>query len=162
MLKKDRQINPLPDQSKKKSIHYKLHNHQTSEFAIFRFQQLVEHMEWSFTFLLEHNTRFLQQVVFNISTSNLSHWTKMNSNEFTKSRWIVVPDRFGIPKGFKKWVTANNSLFQICLWEETVNVCGKNSSSQKVCSHHVHNLSLQWNKDYEDMWDHSDARLLKI
>merc|ERR1712180_60902 len=61
---------------------------------------------------LRDDTSFLQQVVLNISTSQLAIRLEVNTDEFTKARRVVIPGCLGITKGFQYRVGGDNLIFQ--------------------------------------------------
>lgn len=64
---------------------------QTSQYAI-------EDMVITLISTLGHNSRLLQQVLFNLSTFYYTLVIEMNIYVFAKSGWIVISDGLGISK----------------------------------------------------------------
>mmetsp|Transcript_600 Transcript_600/g.1129 ORF Transcript_600/g.1129 Transcript_600/m.1129 type:complete len:322 (+) Transcript_600:2249-3214(+) len=64
--------------------------------------------------LLAYNTTLFQEIVLDASTSDgLLHIIKMDFNPLAETRRVVVSDRLGVTKGFKKRVAHQDLLFQV-------------------------------------------------
>merc|ERR1719334_229391 len=73
---------------------------------------IVEDMVATLLCSLINNTGLLQQVVLNISTGQFTVRLEVNTDEFTKSRRVVIPGGLGITKGFQYRVGGDNLIFQ--------------------------------------------------
>jgi hypothetical protein len=76
------------------------------------FEQLVKDVVVSFLGSLMSNTRFFQQVSFNVCSYDVSSRTEFDSNKLTKPRRVVVSDGLSITKRFQNRVSLKNLLLQ--------------------------------------------------
>lgn len=54
-----------------------------------------------------------ERTSLDISASQLSHRSEVNSNEFTESRRVIVTGSLGVTKSFKDGIGLDDLLFQI-------------------------------------------------
>lgn len=52
---------------------------------------------------------------FNISTSQFTHWTEVNTNKFTETGRVVITDSLGVTERFKNWIGLDDLIFQVTL-----------------------------------------------
>ena len=58
-----------------------------------------------------HNPTFLQQITDNKSTLDIDLGFSINQqNQLTKSAWVIIPNRLGVPKGLQYFITPKNLL----------------------------------------------------
>ena len=66
----------------------------------------------SLNLLLLSDTRLLQKVGLNVTTSKLASSGEMDTDEFTKSGRVVIPGSLGITIGLQNGVGGNNLVLK--------------------------------------------------
>ena len=75
-------------------------------------QELIKNVIVSLGWLLKRNARLFKQIGLYISASNRITCAKVNTDEFTKSRRVVVTCCFGVTVGFQHWVSWYDLILQ--------------------------------------------------
>ena len=91
--------------------------------------ELVEYMIIALVGFLENNTRFLQEIPFDICTGNVPVVIKLDTDEFSlhinqvnisvyESGRIVISDCLCVSEGLEDWIGLQDLLFQVIhfLW----------------------------------------------
>jgi hypothetical protein len=65
-------------------------------FEVQMFSHLVENVITTFSWSLTNDTRLLQQIMLDITTSQFSGTREMTTDEFTEARRVVVTHGFGV------------------------------------------------------------------
>jgi len=74
--------------------------------------KLVENVVRSLNFLLLCNTRLLKKIGHNVTTSQLTRGSEMDTDEFTKTGRVVIPCSLGITIGLKNGVGGHNLVLK--------------------------------------------------
>merc|ERR1719357_2136147 len=77
-----------------------------------RLEQLVEDVVGPLDLLLLGDTRLLEQVGYDVTTTELATGGEVDTDEFTESRGVVVPRSLGIAIGLQDRVGGNNLVLQ--------------------------------------------------
>ena len=83
-----------------------------SHFRLLVGDDLVEDMVVSLTAELEGDSRFLKKIGLNITTRELARGAKVNSDEFTESRRVIVSGGLGVTEGFESRVSRDDLVFK--------------------------------------------------
>jgi hypothetical protein len=83
-------------------------------------------MEVALARLLDNDTRFLQQIVVDVSANGIAFEIKVNVHVLAEPGRIVVAIRFGIAKRFQNCVRLKKNVFHSA------------NESENVCHHHHH------------------------
>lgn len=83
-----------------------------SQFRLLVGDDLVEDMVVSLTAELEGDSRFLKKIGFNVTTRELARGAKVNSDEFTESRRVIVSCGLGVTEGFEGRVSRDDLVFE--------------------------------------------------
>ena len=52
---------------------------------------------------------------FDVSTGQFTHWSEMNSDEFTETGRVVITDSLSVTKSFEDWIGLHDLILQITL-----------------------------------------------
>merc|ERR1719270_3207838 len=74
--------------------------------------ELVKNMVGSLNLLLLSNTRLLKQIGDNVATGQLTRGSEMDTDEFTKTRRVVISGGLGITIGLKNGVGGHNLVLK--------------------------------------------------
>merc|ERR1719443_2193067 len=86
--------------------------HALTNAISIRLEKLVEDMVGSLNLLLLSNTRLLKQIGDNVATSQLTRGSEMDTDEFTKTRRVVISGGLGITIGLKNGVGGHNLVLK--------------------------------------------------
>merc|ERR1719443_178559 len=86
--------------------------HALTNAISIRLEKLVEDVVGSLNLLLLSNTRLLKQIGDNVATSQLTRGSEMDTDEFTKTRRVVISGGLGITIGLKNGVGGHNLVLK--------------------------------------------------
>lgn len=72
-------------------------------------------MVGSFLLLLEDDSGLLEQVGLDVSSRQFSRRAKVNSDELSESRGVIVTDGFGVTERFQDGVGLDDLIFEVAL-----------------------------------------------